>query len=98
MEADNPREQKHKRDRGSEYEDEEDDEVEVDPRRRTLKISFDGLKPDPANERFTQVEMDHFLEHNKVWAVACNMDIKERTCRRSSLKELFRHPSEASST
>jgi hypothetical protein len=50
----NPREQKHRRDRAGEYDDEEDDDV--DPRIRTLKLSFDWQKPDQANERFTQRE------------------------------------------
>jgi hypothetical protein len=61
MEAENPKEPKHRRNREIEEGEDDNDEVEVDARRRTLKLSsFEGLKPAPANEWFMQVEMDHF--------------------------------------
>jgi hypothetical protein len=68
MEAENPRKPKHRRNRETEEGEDDDNKVEVDARRRTLKISsLDGLRPAPANEQFTQVEMDYFLEHARIW-------------------------------
>jgi hypothetical protein len=64
--------------------------VEVDPRRRTLKLSsFDGLKPAPANKRFMQVKIAHFLEHAKIWGVACNIGYQEADLHRIIFKGII---------
>jgi hypothetical protein len=74
MEAANPRVQRQRGVRETEEGEDDDEEIEVDIRRRTLKLSSsDRLKQAPANKQFKQVEMDHFLEHAKVWGIACNI-------------------------
>jgi hypothetical protein len=75
LEVDNPvSESKHRRDRGEELEDDDKEEDSTAPRRRALKLNFDGLRPNIAHERFTQVEMDNFLEHSRAWSAACNIE------------------------
>jgi hypothetical protein len=54
LEVDNPvGEPEHRRDRGEEWDDDNEDEDLTALRRRALKLNFDGIRTNITNERFT---------------------------------------------
>jgi hypothetical protein len=73
----------------------EAEEPEAPRGKKHFRLSnFDGLKPSPANERFTQTETDHWLEHSRVWADAINIKYQgvelQRIVFESIISESFR--------